>query len=336
MSFTEGTRVRVQGLTSEKGKLLNDKTGIITELSPEDRFAIKFDYGTESVAIKGSNLVGLPTPLIFQSEEAFSSLVPGPLNDGYATRHFASLDAPVYLFRADRKQTPAGFVPNAAPVSKEVPMFVSDLDSIRIYTMVPPGSGRMDPKTVSRYTLTKNPVLFDMTPENLDKLLADPKIQTDPTLVALKQWYFVRADLTKAPKTRFPPTLKDLVEQGIVKGTEPAMPVLTPNLQSPGGGSPLYLNRSLSTLLCKLGFDGWVVMPGAFLQRFPLREYMEDPTSYSADFATGSVKFFYTPYRPEVMLCNWDTVSTWAKAFGGRRRKTIRRRRSTRKTRRRA
>lgn len=328
-----GTRVKVQGLTSEKGKLLNEKTGIVTELRPDDRFAIQFDDGTETVAIKAANLVALPKPLVFQSEAAFSSLVPGPPKDAYATRQFASLDAPVYLFRADRKQTPAGFVPNAAPVSKDVPMFVSDLDSIRIYTMVPPGSGVMDTKTVSRYTVTKNPVLFDMTPENIERLLADPKVQDEPGLPELKKWYFVRADLTKAPKTQFRPTIKDLVDGGIVKGTEKAFPVLTPNLAAPGGGPTLYLNRILSTLLCKLGFDGWVVMPGTFLQRFPLREYMGDPAAYAAEFAADTVKFFYSPYRPEVMLCKWDTFSTWTKAFGGRR-KTRRGRRYSKTTRR--
>lgn len=331
MSLSEGTRVRVQGLTSEKGKLLNDKTGLIIELRPDDRFAIQFDDGTDGVAIKRANLVALPAPLVFQSDEAFSALVPGPPKNGYATRRFASLDAPVFMFRADRKQTPAGFVPNAAPVSKDVPMFVSDLDSIRIYTMIPPGSGAMDPATVSRYTLTKHPTLFDMTPENIERLLADPKVQADPGLAALKQWYFVRADLTQAPPTKIPPTLKDLVTAGVVTGTETAYPVLTPNLQPPSGGASLYLNRSLSTLLCTLGFDGWVVMPGTFLQRFPIREYMADPRSYAADFAAGTVKFFYTPYRPEVMLCKWDTVSTWKKAFGGRRKtrsKTRRRRRA--------
>lgn len=328
-----GTRVKVQGLTSEKGKLLNDKTGIITELRPDDRFAIQFDDGTDTVAIKGANLVALPNPLVFQSEDAFSSLVPGPPKDAYVTRQFSSLDVPIYLFRADRKQTPSGFVANAAPVSKDVPMFVSDLDSIRIYTMVPPGSGNTDPKTVSRYTLTKNPTLFDMTPENIERLLADPKVQEEPGMKDLKTWYFVRADLTKGFKTSVPPTLKDLVKSGIVKGTETAIPVLTPNLAPPHGGPPLYLNRILSSLLCKLGFDGWVVMPGAFLQRFPVREYMLDPAthSYPADFAAGTVKFFYTVYRPEVMLCKWDSFSTWTKAFGGRRKTRGKKRRTVRR-----
>ncbi len=304
---------------------MNDKTGRITGPLRDGRFPVDFADNPKPILIKEANLVELPKPLIFQSKEAFSNLVAGPPKDGYATRQFASMDVPVYIFRADRKQTPTGFVPNAAPVSNEFPMFVSDLDSIGIYTRVPPGSGPMNPSTLSRYTLTKNPVLFDMSPDNLDRLLADPKVQGESGMEDLKQWYFVRADLTKAPKSKYPPTVSDLVRNGVVKGTETDIPVLTPKLDE------VYLNRLLSNMLCKLGFDGWVVMPGAFLQRFPIREYRElPPAVYQSDFAKGKLKFFYTPYPPEVMLCKWDSFSTWAKAFGGRRKTRSKKRRTRR------
>jgi hypothetical protein len=63
------------------------------------------------------------------------------------------------------------------------------------------------------------------------------------------------------------------------------------------GRYPLYLNRRILNMVCRLGYDGWVVLPGTLIQRNLDTEYF---------MKKGKVRYQLNPYNTEVALCAWD------------------------------
>lgn len=326
--FPVGTRIKVTGLTSEKGKQMNDKEGTIAEPLVDGRYGVRLDSGEEA-RMKPVNIIAVKSaaPLkLFATHESFETYTePGPEVKGYTTRVFKG-EPPFTMYRGDRTMLDSGeVVPDAKPGSTKVPLFLGDLESIRIYARIPPGSGKPDPRAISRYIFKGRPTLFEMSAANLEKLLTEPDIEPE-----FKDLYFAYVKPSQFPKVpEQPPTdlLVDAVNPPLAKG----YPVVTPNLQSLDSKLPnIYFNRMLADILCKKGFDGWVLLPGTLLQRFPLRSYAMNPAQYIKDLNSRSIKFFYTPHPPEVMLCKWDSFAAWEKMSKGGRRKTRRRRRSSR------
>lgn len=323
-----GTRVKIKGLASEKGKLLNDKEGAIVDSLSDGRYGVRADNG-ETVRLKPANIevAAIETYTMFKTYEDFDDhMEPGPAVKEYTTYGFKG-EKPIVLYRGDRKMLPSGeVVPDAKPGAKGIPLFLGDLQSIKIYARIPPGRGNPDPRALSRYIIKGRPKLFEMSPENIQKLLKDPSVPAE-----LRDLYFTYVKPSQFFKVDEQPPA-DIIEEAFGKAPEQGYPAVTPNLSSPDPTAPsVYLNRKLTDVLCKLGFDGWVVRPAKLLQRFPLRLYASAIAQYKKDFP-NKLRYFYTPYPPEVMLCNWESFATWQKAVSGGRRKTrSKNRRSTRR-----
>lgn len=327
--FPVGTRIKIAGLTSEKGKQMNDKEGTIAEPLVDGRYGVRLDSGEEA-RVKSVNIIVInppPPSKLFTTHEEFETYTEaGPEVKGYTTRVFKG-EPPFTMYRGDRTMLDSGeVVPDAKPGSTKVPLFLGDLQSIRIYARIPPGSPNVDPRAISRYIFKGRPTLFEMSAANLEKLLSEPDIEPQ-----FKDYYFAYVKPSQFPKAAEQPPA-DLIVDAMNPPLAKGYPVVTPNLQSLDPKLPsIYFNRMLAEILCKKGFDGWVLLPGTLLQRFPLRSYAMNPLQYAKDMNSRSIKFFYTPHPPEVMICKWDSFATWERVSKGGRRKTRRRRRSTRR-----
>ena len=64
---------------------------------------------------------------------------------------------------------------------------------------------------------------------------------------------------------------------------------------------PNYLNRRMAEIVCRLGFDGWVVKPFDPKRRAGLIQI-------SIYIEGGVLKTRKVPYTPEIMLCKWKDI----------------------------
>ena len=149
---------------------------------------------------------------------------------------------------------------------REVPAFFADLVSASIYT-------RGDPDRLFGFRVKKAPKLFLLSYSNLARLLEDDRL-TAEELEILNQYLQVEEDL--------PPYI---------------VPISFYKKADAEGENKLYLNRRVINLICRLGYDGWVVMPESVIQRnLDARHYKE----------TGQMRYTLNPYNPEVAVCSWN------------------------------
>jgi hypothetical protein len=159
--------------------------------------------------------------------------------------------------------------------STEVPAFFGDSQSIRIY-----GANHENP--TSRYRVVKQPRLFILDGIHLIAMFkrAFGPITKEDELTIMA---YISPPLNE--KTTYPPGFDE--EHDLV--IQPTGFVTREDLENyKAHGKGLYVNRKMANLVCRLGFDGWVALPGDLYQWVPSRNTV-------------------ARYAPEIMLCKWDT-----------------------------
>ena len=162
------------------------------------------------------------------------------------------------VFRGDftEKKIPSG----------KYPVFFGDKKSALIYT-------RGAPEKLSAYKFTKAPKLFNLCYENLGELLSDETL-TEDEQSALEMYLNIGIDSEGA---KFP----YIIPVEFLKGKE--------NLNA-----KLYLNRRILNMICRMGYDGWLCLPGQIIQR-----------NLVGVSENGERKYNFNPYNPEIAICNW-------------------------------
>jgi hypothetical protein len=153
--------------------------------------------------------------------------------------------------------------------SPDVPAFFGPLPTALTYS-------RGNDTTVYGYVIKKEPRLFVLSYRNLIKLFDEDTRLTPVEKVALDNYLVV---------------------------SETAPPYVVPvaflfpeDLPSPDRPNGMILNRRILNLICRLGYDGWVVRPRTLIQR-------NLDTAYKQ--ATGKDRFEFNMYRGEITLCSW-------------------------------
>jgi hypothetical protein len=176
------------------------------------------------------------------------------------------------LYRADH----AG----AKEPGAEVPAFFTNRGSTGAYTRGKTG-------TLSSYVVKKEARLFDL---NLNSILPLVPLLDDDEVEVIMHW-FNHEDTYVNPSGFTPKNLADY--------------------RSGTSKYPNYLNRRMANIICKLGFDGWIVKPFDIKKRTGLEQL-----SYYVD--GKSLKTRIVPYAPEIMLCKWkDTMDLKSLAVNG-------------------
>jgi hypothetical protein len=167
--------------------------------------------------------------------------------------------------------------------SNQVPAFFGNRESINIYTR---GKGN---SVVSSYR-TKTPLyLFNMNSVSLLWLSKLPYL-TEEEKHYMKQYFIRDGDLSFViPTIPFP---SEALQQNYKEKKERGEEVYLP-----------YLNRMIAGILCRLGFDGWIVLPF-------------DPEKGEGLLQYSMVRNEVFPYSPEIMVCNWSTKMEAVKRGG--------------------
>jgi len=148
--------------------------------------------------------------------------------------------------------------------SRDHPAYFSDMVSASIYT-------RGDPDKLYAYRVKRAPKLLVLSYQTLAKMGDDDRLTAEEREV-LDQYVQVHK------------TIPYIIPVGFYKKTDAE------------GPEPLYLNRRILNMVCRLGYDGWVAMPETLIQRnMDTHHYV----------ATGEVRFNLNPYNPEIALCDW-------------------------------
>jgi len=153
--------------------------------------------------------------------------------------------------------------------SSEVPAFFTNRGSTRAYR-------RKQAGTLSSYVVTKEARLFDMNLNSLVKL--DEYLTTDKENEIFGNYLVDVGGHLAVNPSYFTPD--DLAEYQTKK-------VAMPN----------YLNRRMAEIVCRLGFDGWVVKPYDFDRKTGLLQL--------SLMLLAAGKDPLIEYTPEIMLCNW-------------------------------
>jgi len=180
---------------------------------------------------------------------------------GFAT---LTLNIDLVIYRGDHteKKVPSG----------RHPVFFGDKQSAMIYT-------RGTPDKLSSYKVVNQANLFHLSYENLVELLSCQELGADE--VAALEMYLQIGETVDGE------TFPYIVPVGYLKGKE--------NLNA-----KLYLNRRILNLVCRLGYDGWIALPGEIIQR----------NLVSLNKETGEMKYKFNPYNPEIAICHWDRFLT--------------------------
>jgi hypothetical protein len=200
----------------------------------------------------------------FRNKDAFFELASGDDFKKGSGPKIPTIVLPVgsVIYRADH----AG----AKEPSSEIPAFFTNRGSTRSYRRGKAG-------TLSSYTVTKEARLFDMNLNNLMKLR--PYIRSAKNREVFGYYFIeVGGEWAVNPSYFTPDNLAEYQ----------AKKVAYPN----------YLNRRMAEIICRLGFDGWVVKPYDFDRRTGLIQL--SLVLLEAGEADPLVE-----YTPEVMLCNW-------------------------------
>jgi hypothetical protein len=262
------------------------------------------------------NLVSLNNPSVYarfqSSEPTFFEQVIGPKNKVYKAYNSTNLNA---ISREIKKKTGLEVRESSSDSSKasmyyplptiviptntvfhradwegirlpstDVPAFFGNRESIRVYTR---GKGN---SVISSYRVNSPLVLFNMNPISLILLSKIPQL-TDEEKHYMKQYFVREGDLTYViPTMPFPSeALLENYKQKKGRGEEVYVP---------------YLNRMIAGILCRLGFDGWIVLP-------------YNPRKGEGLLQYSMVRNELSEYTPELMVCNW-TEKMEAVKRGGR------------------
>jgi hypothetical protein len=179
------------------------------------------------------------------------------------------------LYRADRK--------GAQKPSESVPIFFSDRESIRMYQQNRTPQGKIlnrGEQAITKYKVKENLRLlrfdFDSIPKlqnMLKKIIKEGKDEYK-NIVSIDELKLLVFYLNP----RYGAVLPTLPAKMYRETSE------TEYLE--------YLNRDISNIICKLGFDGWIVLP------------------FDAEKRQGLIQLSLitkqdSVYPPEIMLCNW-------------------------------
>jgi hypothetical protein len=204
------------------------------------------------------------------------------------------------FFRADRD--------GAKSPNSSVPAFFTDKNTVVPYTKPFPGKLNLGETTISAYRVKKSARLLHITLNSVGKIFDHPKI-TEDDIEVLSQWLLVGKMLPYLYPSGF---------------TETNLR----NYQTGRTTFPMYLNRRVAEIICKLGFDGWIVKPfnpekrtGIFqvsvikvkqLQTLLGKkqpELLELPIDTLIHLFLEDLEQQITvPYPPEIMLCKWETI----------------------------
>lgn len=167
--------------------------------------------------------------------------------------------------------------------STNVPAFFGNRESITIYTR---GKGN---SVISSYRVKSPLYLFTMNPINLIKLSKLPQLTAEEKDY-MKQYFIREGDLAFVVPTKpFPSeALLQNYQEKKARGEEAFIP---------------YLNRMIAGILCRLGFDGWIVLP-----------YNPEKGEGLLQYSQMRNEIF--PYSPEIMVCNWNTKMEAVKKGG--------------------
>jgi hypothetical protein len=153
--------------------------------------------------------------------------------------------------------------------STELPAFFGNSQTINIYA-------RGNPDAFSHYEFTKEANLINLSYETLHKLMINPYL--DGEEIEILNLYFD-------------------MENGYVKPTNFRQIDKLKMIQAQKSKQPIprikYLNRLVAEIVCKLGFDGWIVLPYSQEKRQGMFQY-------------SVLQKQEMPYPPEIMLCKWD------------------------------
>lgn len=242
----------------------------------------------------------------FNTPEAFKVQTTEGPKEGPQTQRILKKDS--ILQRADH----AG----STIASTEVPVFLANKESIQVYA-------RGHPNPLSKYTLTRDVHLFEFSFPNLGALIRDPRVSTD-VREFIATTYFGITDAT-------PEMWERLRSQGWTgTGSPSRMPQIIPAQHIAPG---VYTNRIFASIICRLGFDGWIAMPNTLIQRnLDVNYYRTRMEELRADIAAGTVRYLYNVQKPEVVLCDWSKSATAATMGGYRKKVRKTHRKKTRKT----
>ncbi len=150
--------------------------------------------------------------------------------------------------------------------SASVPAFFGDRTTIDKYL-------RNKPENLWTFRFVERPRLFELSYPNLIKLFDEDARLTDLERSALDAYLVV---------------------------SETSMPYVWPVtfLSAADKAANLYLNRRILNIVCRLGFDGWIVMPDSLVQKnIDLAHFRE----------TEEIRYALTVYEPEIALCEWTS-----------------------------
>ena len=198
---------------------------------------------------------------VFADKTKFFELADGPDSDTGLPT--IVLPAGAELYRADH----AG----AKEPGADVPAFFTNRGSTAAYTRGAKGA-------LSQYVVKKEARLFHMTLNSIFRLM--PLLANRDDIEVLMT-YFDPEEAVVNPSGFTPKNL----------ATYRANTSKFPN----------YLNRRMAEIICRLGFDGWVVKPYNEGKRTGLAQL-----SYYKD--SDKVKTRIVAYTPEIMLCRWKEI----------------------------
>ena len=203
-------------------------------------------------------------------------------------------------YRADRG--------GAVSPSEVVPAFFTQKDRLSAYKKPMPGQPNRGEDAVSTYRVKEDITLLHLTLENIPTFFHHP-LCTEIHKKYLARWY------TEGNDHDIPPHVhpSHIMPKNAASYHSKQVPYL------------MYMNRYIANIICKWGYDGWIVKPFS-----PPDEHGKNQKG----LLQLSVVHGIVPYAPEIMVCRWSTMMERVES-GGRRCHTRRgrKRARTRKTR---
>jgi hypothetical protein len=176
-----------------------------------------------------------------------------------------------------------------------MPAFFTQKNRLGAYKKPLQGQPNLGEDTISSYRVKKKMRLLHLSINTIPSLRAHPGIKDNEIYKMLLMLWFQEESYVR-PSNVFPNNMKKY-KSGEVQYL-------------------MYLNRYIATMICNLGYDGWIIKPFDFPSGKGLVQY-------------SVVYENIVPYTPEIMICRWSTKMERV-LHGGRRRNTRRVRKSFR------
>ncbi len=225
---------------------------------------------------------------LFLDSSSYDTLEHGDSMDLYSNEIDETIEYPIIVLPVGTVLHRADRTGATSP-SDAVPAFFGNRKSIQVY------AGTKGDAAFSSYKVIKPLRLFDMNLNSLKDLIFHPDMSDDDKKLLMSYYQ---------------------VEKGFV------LPTMITSKENIMGPHPDYMNRKVARMLCRLGFDGWIVKPFSIEKRQGLVQYVLSRKEKA-------------PYMPEVMVCRWsEHMERLPEAVKGgrvRTRKLLRKRRQTRR-----